>query len=89
MSRLADLYWELMVEEGLMLEPFLERVKQGEFGTFEPAEVIAFLHSVEQSMLENIETKLSEAPLLIESRDEVVEETHEMINRLIEKYAGR
>jgi len=90
MSRLSDLYLELVQEEGpIELEAFLERIKQGQHGEFSPAEIEEFIDETLSAMIDNIRIKASEAPYLEEMREEVEAETYARIKRLKEKYVGQ
>jgi len=90
MSRLSDLYLELVQDEGpIELEAFLERIAQGQHGEFRPDEIEAFIDETLGAMIDNIRIKANEAPHLEEMRDEVEAETHERMKRLKEKYVRR
>lgn len=89
MRKLAEVYWERMQEEYLSLEEFLDRARAGEFGDYAPEDFVRFLREVEANILHNIDLKLEEAPHLAPMRDDKIEETHDMIAALIEKYGKR
>jgi len=89
-SRLSDLYYELVQDEGpIELEAFLERVARGEHGEFSPEEIEAFIDETLGMMIENIRVKASEAPYYEEMAAQVEAETYERIKTLKEKYGRR
>ena len=83
MDDLWGLYEHWCMEELISLREFVMRLKAGEFGTFNRAEVIAFLREIEASILENIELKAQENPLLEELKEERMAETSQEIDELI------
>lgn len=89
MSRLSDVYLELVMDEGpIELEPFLERVASGELGEFSPSEIDDFIDETLGAMIDNIRVKASEAPHLEEMRADVEAETYARIKELKEKYGS-
>jgi len=89
-SRLSDLYYELVQDEGpIELEAFLERVARGEHGEFSPEEIEAFIDETLGMMIENIRVKASEAPYYGEMAAQVEAEAYERIKALKEKYGRR
>lgn len=88
MSKLSDLYLELVQEEGpIELEAFLDRIKEGQHGEFSPAEIEAFIDETLGAIIDNIRIKAGEAPHLEQMREEVEAETYARMKRLKEKYA--
>ena len=85
---IADIYLDVMMEEPLDLEPFLRRLAAGEWGAFPPAEVRDFLRQVEQDILGSIATKAGAMALHPDAVEERAEETRQMIEDLIRKYAA-
>lgn len=85
---LADVYWDVMLEEPLDLEPFVRRAAAGEWGLYSAAEVRDFLRQVEQDILGSIATRsgsMGVGPGVAEAR---AEETRQMIEDLIRRYAA-
>jgi hypothetical protein len=85
-ERLWEIYEQLCQIEMRSLDEFIRRLKAGEFGDFSRDDVIAFLREIEANMLTNIQTKAMEHSSYAEMADEVTEETHWMIDDLIEEY---
>ncbi len=85
---LADVYWDVMMEEPLDLEPFLRRVAAGEWGAFPAPEIRDFLRQIEQDILGSIATKGGSMALHPDAVEERAEETRQMIEDLIRRYAG-
>jgi hypothetical protein len=83
MDRLWGLYEHWCMEELISLREFVTRLKAGEFGAFKRDDVVGFLREIEASMLENIELKASESPMLEELREERMAETSQQIDELI------
>ena len=71
------------MEELISLREFVTRLKAGEFGTFNRADVVGLLREIEASMLENIELKALENPLLEELKENRMAETSQEIDELI------
>jgi hypothetical protein len=83
MERLWELYEHWCMEELISLRAFVTKLKTGELGTFNRAEVVDFLREIEASMLENIELKALENPLLEDLKEERLAETSQEIDELI------
>ena len=83
MDRLWGLYEHWCMEELVSLREFVTRLKAGEFGTFNRADVVGLLREIEASMLENIELKALENPLLEELKEDRMAETSQEIDELI------
>lgn len=83
MDHLWGLYERWCMEELISLREFVMRLKAGEFGTFNRADVVGLLREIEASVLENIELKASENPLLEELKEERMAETSQEIDELI------
>lgn len=89
MSRLSDLYYELVQDEGpIELEHFLKRVVSGEHGEFSPSEIDDFIDETLGAILDNIQLKASEAPHLEDMRAEVESETYARMKELKQKYGS-
>ena len=86
MDDLWGLYEHWCMEELISLREFVMRLKAGEFGTFNRAEVVDFLREIEASILENIELKALEDPLLEELKEERIAETSQEIDELIAEW---
>jgi hypothetical protein len=86
MDRLWELYEHWCMEELISLREFVARLKVGEFGAFGRDDVVGFLREIEASMLENIELKAMENPLLEELREERLVETSQEIDELIAEW---
>jgi hypothetical protein len=71
------------MEELLSLRAFITRLKAGEFGAFNRDDVVGFLREIEASILENIELKAMENPILGELKEERMAETSQEIDALI------
>lgn len=85
---LVDVYWDVMMEDPIELEPFIQRVAAGEFGAYPKQSVIDFLREVEQDILGSIATKASALALAPSDVEDLSEDTRHMIEGLIRKYAG-
>ena len=83
MDRVWELYEHWCMEELISLREFVTRLKAGEFGIFNRDEVVGFLREVEASVLENIELKASENPMLGEVKEERMAEISQEIDELI------
>jgi hypothetical protein len=83
MDRLWGLYERWCMEELISLREFITRLKAGEFGAFNRDDVVSFLREIEASMLENIELKAMESPMLEELKVERMAETSQEIDELI------
>ena len=89
MSRLSELYLELVQEEGpIELEPFLELIVKGEHGDFSPSEIDDFIDETLGAMIDNIRIKAGEAPHLEAMREDVEAETYPRMKELKEKYGS-
>ena len=86
MDRLWGLYEHWCMEELISLRAFVTRLKAGEFGAFDRDDVVGFLREIEASMLENIELKAVENPMLEELREERMVETSQEIDELIAEW---
>jgi hypothetical protein len=86
MDHLWGLYEHWCMEELISLREFVTRLKAGEFGAFSRDEVVGFLREIEASMLENIELKASENPMLEELKEERRAETSQEIDGLIAEW---
>jgi hypothetical protein len=85
-ERLWEIYEQLCQVEMRGLDEFIRRLKAGEFGDFSRDDVIAFLREIEANLLTNIQTKALEHRSYAEMADEVSDQTHWMIDDLIEEY---
>ena len=85
-ERLWEIYEQMCQVEMKPLPEFVHRLKMGEFGDFERADVVAFLREIEAGMVSNIQTKAMEHQRYAEMADEVSEETHSMFEELIEDF---
>lgn len=83
-ERLWELYEQLCMVELVKLDEFVARLKSGEFGEFPTEDVVSFLREIEANMLQNIEVKTMEHQSYAEMADQVSEDTHKMIDELIE-----
>lgn len=89
MSRLSDLYLEIVQDEGpIELEPFLEMVVSGKHGEFSPSEIDDFIDETLGAMIDNIRVKASEAPHLEDMRADVESETYAQMKELKAKYGS-
>jgi len=89
MTRLYEVYLEYVQEEGpIELEPFLEQVVAGQHGEFSPEEIDDFIDEVLGAMIDNIRSKVDEAPYLEDMREEVEAETYARIKELKERYGS-
>ena len=89
MTRLYEVYLEYVQEEGpIELEPFLEQVVAGQHGEFSPEEIDDFIDEVLGAMIDNIRSKVDEAPHLEDMREEVEAETYARIKELKAKYGS-
>jgi len=86
MERLWELYEHWCMEELISLREFVMRLKAGEFGTFCHADVVGFLREIEANMLENIELKAMEDPMLEELKEQRMAETSQDIDDLIAEW---
>ena len=86
MDRLWELYEHWCMEELLSLREFVMRLKVGEFGAFSRDEVVGLLREIEASILENIELKASENPMLEELKEERMVEASQEIDALIAEW---
>ena len=86
MDHLWELYEHWCMEELISLREFVARLKAGEFGAFRRDEVVGLLREIEASMLENIELKAMESPLLEELKEERMVETSQEIDALIAEW---
>ncbi|HXF83570.1 MAG TPA: hypothetical protein VNN19_12540 [bacterium] len=84
-ERLWEIYEQICLVEMQSLEEFVRRLKSGEFGEFERADVIEFLREIEANMLQNIQVKTMEHQAYAELADEVSEQTQRMFDDLIEE----
>jgi len=74
------------MEELMSLREFVTRLKAGEFGAFSHNDVVGFLREIEANMLENIELKAMEEPLLEDLKEQRMAETSQDIDDLIAEY---
>lgn len=86
MDRLWELYEHWCMEELISLRDFMLRVKAGEFGSFSREDVVGLLRDIEANILENIEIKAMEDPILQTFKDERSDETTQMIEDLIAEW---
>jgi hypothetical protein len=86
MEHLWGLYEHWCMEELISLREFVTRLKAGEFGTFARDDVVGFLREVEANMLENIELKAMEDPMLDSLKEERMAETSQEIDELIAEW---
>lgn len=86
-NKLSALYWEAHGPQGIEVETFLEDVAKGLYGEFSREEIRTFLLNMETSILENIESKASEAPHFAALKDEIVQETVERFRRMRARFA--
>jgi hypothetical protein len=83
MERLWELYEHWCMEELVGLREFIMRLKAGEFGAFSRSNVVGFLREIEANMLENIELKAMEDPMLEDLKEQRMAETSQEIDDLI------
>ncbi|MGH7361437.1 MAG: hypothetical protein ACREJI_07465 [Candidatus Methylomirabilales bacterium] len=88
MNRLAQIFWDLQMEDPVGLEEFCEAARGGRYGAASPEEIGEFLGEVEQAILENIELKLAESPHLAPLRQAKIDETQAMIADLLRRYGA-
>jgi hypothetical protein len=86
MDRLWGLYEHWCMEELISLRAFVTRLRAGEFGTFSRDEVVGFLREIEANMLENIELKALEDPMLENLKEERMAEASQEIDELIAEW---
>jgi hypothetical protein len=86
MDRLWGLYEHWCMEELISLREFVTRLKAGEFGAFCRADVVGFLREIEANMLENIELKAMEEPMLEDLKEQRLAETSQEIDDLIAEW---
>jgi hypothetical protein len=86
MERLWGLYEHWCMEELISLREFVMRLKAGEFGAYCHADVVGFLREIEANMLENIELKAMEEPMLEELKEQRLVETSQDIDDLIAEW---
>lgn len=86
---LADVYFDVMMDEPIDLPAFMARVGAGEFGGFTADEIREFLRGVQQDILGSIATKAGAMSLPGSVAEDRAEEAREMIEGLIRKYAPR
>lgn len=85
-ERLWEAYEQVCVAELRPIEEFVERLRSGEFGPFEPGEVVALLREVYERVLRNIQLKASEHPAYAERAEEVAEEQRRLFEALIAQF---
>src|SRR5436309_14972298 len=83
-ERLWDLYELLCMVELVKLDEFVTRVKSGELGDVPTEDMVSFLREIEANMLQNIEVKAMEHQAYPEMANHVTEDTHKVIDELIE-----
>lgn len=86
MDRLWELYEHWCMEEVISLREFVTRLKAGEFGVFRRDDVVDFLREIESNMLENIELKATEEPMLEDMKEQYMAETSQEIDDLIAQW---
>jgi hypothetical protein len=86
MDQLWELYEHWCMEELISLREFVTRLKAEEFGAFSRGDVVGFLREIEASMLENIELKAMENPMLEELKEARLAETSQEIDELIAEW---
>jgi hypothetical protein len=86
MDCLWGLYEHWCMEEVISLREFVTRLKAGEFGVFHRDEVVDFLREIESNMLENIELKATEEPMLEDMKEQYMAETSQEIEDLIAQW---
>ena len=86
MDRLWGLYEHWCMEELISLREFVMRLKAGEFGAYCHADVVGFLREIEANMLENIELKALEDPMLENLKEERMAEASQEIDELIAEW---
>jgi hypothetical protein len=86
MGRLWELYEHWCMEELISLREFVMRLKAGEFGAFSRSDVVSFLREIEANMLENIELKAMEGPMLEDLIEQRMAETSQEIDDLIAEW---
>jgi hypothetical protein len=86
MDRLWELYERWCMEELMSLREFVTRLKAGEYGAFSRDDVVNFLRQIEANMLENIELKAMEDPLLEDLKEDRMAETSQEIDELIAEW---
>jgi hypothetical protein len=85
---LADVYWDVMLDEPLELEPFLRRAAAGEWGAYAAADIRDFLRQIEQDILGSIATRSGSMGVRPGEAEARAEETRQMIQGLIRRYAA-
>jgi hypothetical protein len=85
-ERLSEVYWDLQNEEQPMgLEEFVQRAVAGEYGPVSPDELRAFLRSVEERLIVQIQRRQGTAHEAT-AGEELMEETRGWIEELIGKF---
>src|SRR5690606_11245399 len=85
---LSELYWEAHGYEGLDIERFLADVQAGTWGAYTADEIRDFLYKLEAAIIDNIETKATEAPAFAAAKNEVIEQTKAGFAELRRRYAS-
>ncbi|MCS7173788.1 MAG: hypothetical protein N0A24_10555 [Armatimonadetes bacterium] len=85
-ERLWEAYERVCMEEMRPIEEFVERLRAGEFGPFNPPEVAAFLREIQSRVLQNIELKATEHPFYAARAEEVAEEQRRLFETLIAQF---
>ncbi len=81
-------YERVCMDEMRPIEEFVERLRSGEFGPFDPDEVVAFLREIQSRVLQNIELKAAEHPSYAERAETVAEEQRRLFESLIARFAS-
>lgn len=85
---LSELYWEAHGYEGLDIERFLADVQAGTWGAYTADEIRDFLYKLEAAIIDNIETKATEAPAFAAAKNEIIEQTKARFAELRRRYAS-
>lgn len=88
-DELMDRYYEVAMEEGIGLVPFIERALEGRYGPPEPKVLYRFLDQLEIIILGNIETKLEEVPASAAGAEEAADATRKELGEARDLIAAR
>ncbi len=88
-ERLWEAYERVCMDEMRPIEEFVARLRAGEFGLFDPQEVVAFLREIEARVLQNIECKAEEHPLYAARMEEVAAEQRRLFEALIAQFESK
>ncbi|MDR7439855.1 MAG: hypothetical protein QN172_07420 [Armatimonadota bacterium] len=79
-------YERVCMDEMRPIEEFVERIRAGEFGSFDPHEVAAFLREIQSRVLQNIELKAAEHPFYAARMEAVAEQQRRLFEALIAQF---